>query len=73
MSTQIFTTIPQQIDILKSRGLKFRSENAAAQELQRHLVMIESSVTMHCLQYPDDADYILDSMGIRGLINVRRG
>lgn len=36
MSTQIFTTIPQQINILKSRGLKFRSEAAAASELQRH-------------------------------------
>lgn len=35
--------------------------------------MVESNVNMHCLQYPDDADYILDSMGIRGLINVRRG
>ena len=36
MSTQIFTTISQQIDILKQRGLKFRSEVAAAQELQKH-------------------------------------
>lgn len=36
MSTQIFTTIPQQISILKSRGLKFHSESDAEVELQRH-------------------------------------
>lgn len=36
MSTQFFTTIPQQIDILNSRGLNFRSVDVAEQELQRH-------------------------------------
>lgn len=36
MSTQIFTTIPEQIELLKSRGLDFRSIEHAADELRRH-------------------------------------
>lgn len=32
--------------------------------------MVETCVSAHCQQYPDDTDYIVDSMGIRDLVDI---